>query len=82
MFKAASFIGFAAGLALLSGSALAEQGDSSSWGSYGWGPVIPTQSLTPRDRQYNFDNQALYQAGEGAEWLRQHGKAPFPFFGK
>ena len=80
MFKTTAAIGVAAALALMSGAALAEQGDSSSWGSYGWGPVIPTQSLTPRDRQYNFDNQALYQAGNSAEWLRQHGKGVFPFF--
>jgi hypothetical protein len=82
MFKATSFVGLAAALALMSSAAFAEQGDSSSWGSYGWGPVIPTQSLTPRDRQYNFDNQALYQAGDSAEWLRQHGKGLFPFFSK
>ena len=63
MFKATSFVGLAAVLALMSSAAFAEQGNSSSWGSYGWGPVIPTQSLTPRDRQYNFDNQALYEAG-------------------
>ena len=80
MFKATSFVGLAAVLALMSSAAFAEQGDSSSWGSYGWGPVIPTQSLTPRDRQYNFDHQALYQAGDSAEWLRQHGKGLFPFF--
>jgi hypothetical protein len=80
MFKAATFIGFAAALVLLSGAALAEQGDSSSWGSVGWGPVIPTQSLTPRDRQWNFDSQASYQAQDSAEWLRQHGKGLFPFF--
>ena len=41
MFKATSFVGLAAVLALMSSAALAEQGDSSSWGSYGWGPVIP-----------------------------------------
>ena len=80
MFKAAAFIGLAAALALLSGAALAQQGTSSSWGSVGWGPVIPTQSLTPRDREWNFDNQAKYQAEDSAEWLRQHGKGPFPFF--
>lgn len=80
MLKTTSFVGLAAALALMSSAALAEQGDSSSWGSYGWGPVIPTQSLTPRDRQYNFDHQALYQAGNSAEWLREHGKGPFPFF--
>ena len=79
MFKAASLIGFATGLALLSGAAFAEQGNSSSWGTVGWGPVIPTQSLTPKERQWNFDNQAKYQAEDSAEWLRQHGKGPFSF---
>jgi hypothetical protein len=80
MFKAASFVGLAAALTLLSGVALAEQGDSSSWGSYGWGPVIPTQALTPKEREWNFNNTPLYQAGNSAEWLRQHGKGLFPFF--
>jgi hypothetical protein len=73
-------IGLAAALALLSGAALAEQGDSSSWGTVGWGPVIPTQSLTPKERAWNHDNQARYQAGDSAEWLRQHGRGLFPFF--
>jgi hypothetical protein len=80
MFKAASLIGLVAGLALLSSAALAQQGDSSSWGTVGWGPVIPTQSLTPKERQWNFDNQAKNEAENGAEWLRQHGKGPFSFF--
>jgi hypothetical protein len=80
MLKAASFLGLVAGLALLSSAALAQQGDSSSWGSVGWGPVIPTQSLTPKERQWNFDNQAKYEAEDSAEWLRQHGKGPFSFF--
>ena len=80
MLKTFAAIGLAGALTLLSGAALAEQGDSSSWGTYGWGPVIPTQSLTPKERQWNFDNTALYQAGDSAEWLRQHGKGLFPFF--
>jgi hypothetical protein len=80
MFKATTFIGFAAGFALISSAAFAEQGDSSSYGTVGWGPVIPTQSLTPRDRDWNHDNSPLYQAGDSAEWLRQHGKGLFPFF--
>jgi hypothetical protein len=80
MFKATSFVGLATALALISSAALAEQGDSSSWGTVGWGPVIPTQSLTPRDRQWNFDSSAAYQAQDSAEWLRQHGKGVFPFF--
>ena len=80
MFKATSFVGLAAGFALLSGAALAEQGTSSSWGSVGCGPHIPTQALTPFDRQWNYDNQAKYQAENSADWLRQLGKGLFPFF--
>jgi hypothetical protein len=80
MVRPLAAIGFSAALAILSSSAFAEQGNSSSWGSYGWGPVIPTQSLTPRERQWNFDSQPAYQAQYSAEWLRQHGKGLFPFF--
>jgi hypothetical protein len=80
MIKTVVGIGFAAGLAFLSSAALAQQGTSSSWGSVGWGPVIPTQSLTPRERQWNFDNQAKYEAEDSAEWLRQRGMGPFSFF--
>jgi hypothetical protein len=42
--------------------------------------VIPTQSLTPRERQWNVDNQAKYEAQNSAEWLRQRGISPFSFF--
>ena len=80
MFKTTSFIALVVGLALASGAALAEQGTSSSYGSVGAGPHIPTQSLTPFDRAWNHANQSKYQAYESAEWLRQHGKSPFPFF--
>ena len=80
MFKTIALIGLAAVLSLPSSAALAQQGTSSSWGSYGWGPVIPTQSLSPKDRSWNFNNQAKYQAENSAEWLRQHGKGLFPFF--
>jgi hypothetical protein len=79
MFKAASFATLAAAFALSSSAALAQQGNSSSWGSVGWGPVIPTQSLTPKERQWNFDNQAKYEAQDSAEWLRAHGMGPFSF---
>ena len=80
MFKASAFIGVAAGLVLLSGAALAEQGTSSSYGSVGAGPHIPTQALTPFDRAWNHANQSKYQAYDSAEWLRQHGKGLFPLF--
>jgi len=77
MFKASAFI--AAALAL-SSSAFAQQGTSSSYGSVGAGPHIPTQSLTPFDRSWNHANQSKYQAYDSAEWLRQHGKSPFSLF--
>ncbi len=80
MLKILSAISLAAALALLSSPSRAEQGDSSAWGTVGWGPVIPTQSLTPKERQWNFDNQAKNEAENGSEWLRVHGKSPFPFF--
>jgi hypothetical protein len=80
MFKASAFTGLAAALALFSGAALAEQGNSSSYGTVGAGPVIPTQSLSNFDRAWNHDNQSKYQAYDSAEWLRQHGKSPFPLF--
>ena len=80
MLKTIAIIGFGAALVLLPAAAVAQQGTSSSYGTVGWGPVIPTQSLTPRDRAWNHDNQAKYQAEAGAEWLRAHGKGPFPFF--
>ena len=80
MFKASAFIGIAAALALSSSVALAEQGTSSSYGSVGAGPHIPTQSLTPFDRAWNHGHQSKYQAYDSAEWLRQHGKSPFRFF--
>ena len=80
MCKTIALIAVSAVLALAPGAALAEQGTSSSFGSVGWGPHIPTQSLTPFDRAWNHANQSQYQAYDGTEWLRQHGKGPFPFF--
>lgn len=79
MVKAALFVTLAAALALSSSGAFAEQGNSSSWGSVGRGPVIPTQSLTPQDRQWNYDNQGKYEAQDAAEWLRRRGMGPFSF---
>ena len=80
MLRVFAVIGFSASLAFLNSAAFAQQGNSSAWGTVGWGPVIPTQSLTPKERQWNFDNQAKYEAEDSAEWLRQHGKGPFSFF--
>ena len=79
MVKTIALIALGAALALAPAAALAQQGTSSSYGSVGWGPHIPTQSLTPFDRSWNRFNQSKYQAQDGAEWLREHGKSPFPF---
>jgi hypothetical protein len=80
MLKVIALIGFGAAIAIPTSAAFAEQGTSSSYGSVGWGPHIPTQALSPFDRQWNHDNQAKYQAEDSAEWLREHGKSPFSFF--
>jgi hypothetical protein len=80
MYKTIALISLGVALTLLPAAALAQQGTSSSYGSVGWGPHIPTQSLTPFDRQWNHDNQSKYEAEDSAEWLRQHGKGLFPFF--
>lgn len=80
MRKTIALIALGAALALAPAAALAEQGTSSSYGSVGWGRHIPTQALTPFDRSWNHANQPKYEAQSGAEWLRQHGKSPFPFF--
>jgi len=79
MVKSIALIVVGAALVLSPAAAFAEQGTSSSYGSVGWGPHIPTQSLTPFDRNWNHANQSKYQAQDSAEWLRQHGKSPFPF---
>ena len=65
VFKTIALIGLSAALALPPVAASAQTGTSSSWGSYGYGQQIPTQALTPRDRQWNFDHQGENQAIAG-----------------
>lgn len=72
MLKTFAFIGFAAALALPSGSAFAVSGDSSSYGSDGYGPTVSTQSLTPFQRSWNHANESKERARAGAAWLRRH----------
>jgi hypothetical protein len=80
MLKTIALIGLAAALVVPSVPAFAVSGDSSSYGTQDYGPTIPTQSLTPFQRSYNHANESKERAYAGAEWLRQHGKSPFPFF--
>ncbi len=75
MFKIVALIGLGAVLALPPGVALAQQGTSSSYGTEGWGPRIPTIALTPKDRFWNHSHEAQYRAEDGADWLRLHSQA-------
>ena len=67
MFKTIALIGLAAALAVPPASAFAVSGNSSSYGSDGSGPTIPTQSLTPFDRAWNHANESKDRARAGAE---------------
>lgn len=73
MLKTIAMIGLAAALAMPSASAFAVSGTSSSYGSDGYGPTIPTQSLTPFDRAWNHSNESKMRARAGAAWVRHHG---------
>ena len=75
MLKPIALIGLGALIALPPGVALAQQGTSSSYGTEGRGPRIPTQALTPFDRSWNHAHESQYRAEDGAEWLRQHMQA-------
>lgn len=68
-----------AALALSAISAAAQTGTSSSWGSYGSGPQIPTQALSPFDREWNHDHEAASEAEAGAEWIRKHAEQGQPY---
>ena len=46
MLKTFVLVGFAAALALSTNAALAVSGNSSSFGTNGYGPTVPTQSLS------------------------------------
>ncbi len=75
MIKTIACFGLAAAIAASPTLALAQTGTSSSWGSYGSGPTIPTQSLTPFDRSWNHSHEAENEAIAGADWVREHAGA-------
>jgi hypothetical protein len=72
MLKTIATIGLAAALALPSASAFAVSGDTSSYGSQGYGATVPTQSLTPFQRSWNHANESKMRARAGATYLRHH----------
>lgn len=70
MLKIIALIGLGAALALPASDALA--GSSYGTQNYGYGPHVPTRSLTPFERSWNANNQSKRQARAGAEWRRRH----------
>ena len=73
MIKTIALIGLAATLVVPSVPALAVNGDSSSYGTAGYGPTVPTQSMTPFQRSWNHANESKERARAGAAWIRKHG---------
>jgi hypothetical protein len=73
MIKTLALIGLAAALALPSVPAFAVSGNSSSYGTEGSGPAVPTRSLTPFQRSWNHANESKERARASAEYVRQHG---------
>ena len=72
MLKTISRLGLAAAIAVTPAVALAQTGTSSSYGSYGSGPQIPTQSLTPFDRSWNHFNESKDRAIAGSASILRH----------
>jgi hypothetical protein len=73
MLRTIASIGLAAALMLPSASAFAVSGNSSAYGTEGYGPTVPTQSLTHFQRSWNHANESKMRARAGADWLRHHG---------
>jgi hypothetical protein len=72
MFKTIALLGLAAALIIPSVPAFAVSGDSSSYGTEGSRPTVPTRSLTPFQRSWNHANESKDRARAGAEYVRQH----------
>ena len=73
MLKTIVLIGLAAALIVPSVPAFAVNGNSSSYGTEGYGPTVPTQSLTPFQRSWNHANESKERSRAGAAWIRKHG---------
>ena len=72
MLRTIALIGLAAALAFPPAPAFAVSGNSSSYGSEGSGPTVPTQSLTPFQRSWNHANESKERARAGAAYMRRH----------
>ena len=77
MFKLVAISAFAAMLAV---PALPASAGSYGTQNYGYGPHVPTRSLTPFERSWNANNQSKRQARASADWMRRHHRPlPTPF---
>jgi hypothetical protein len=72
MLKSMACLGLAAAIAASPTAAHAVSGTSSSWGSYGAGPTIPTQALSPFDRAWNQSRESQNEAIAGSQWPSEH----------
>jgi hypothetical protein len=72
MLKTTALIGLVAALAFPVAPAFAVSGNSSSYGTEGYGPRVPTQALTPFQRSWNHANESKERARAGATWIRRH----------
>ena len=72
MLKTVACFSLAVAIAASPTAAHAVSGASSSWGSYGAGPTIPTQALSPFDRAWNQSHESQNEAIAGSQWLREH----------
>jgi hypothetical protein len=72
MLKTIACFSLAFAIAASPTAAHAVSGASSSWGSYGAGPTVPTQALSPFDRAWNQSHESQNEAIAGSQWLREH----------
>jgi hypothetical protein len=79
MLKTISVTGLATALIIPSAFVFAVSGNSSSYGTEGYGPHVRTQTLTPFRRSWNHSNESKERARAGATWVRRHHASPFGF---
>jgi hypothetical protein len=72
MLKSMACFGLAVAIAASPTAAHAVSGTSSSWGSSGAGPTIPTQALSPFDRAWNQSHESQNEAIAGSQWPSEH----------
>ena len=65
MLKTIALIGLVAALVIPSVPAFAVNGNSSAYGTEGYGPTVPTRSLTTFQRSYNHANESKERAERG-----------------